>query len=81
MKNNFSSGKSEKIGVKNFHQRKLFPEETLPDKVYLTFMKALSKFGPPAKRLPTSFSAVTPTNIGIRPQKPKAIPSASSKSL
>ena len=31
-------------------------------------MKVLNKFGLPAKRHPTSFSAVTPINIGIRPQ-------------
>ena len=53
-------------------QRKLFPDEIFPDKVYLTFVKVSNKFAPPlpppGKRPPTSFSAVTPTNVGIRRQ-------------
>ena len=56
------------LGDKNFPQRKLFPDEIFPDKVYLTFMKVLNKFASPSKRPPTSFSAVPPTNRGIRPQ-------------
>ena len=56
------------LGDKNFPQRKLLPNEIFPYKVYLTFMKVLNKSGPPAKRPPTSFSALTPTIIGIRSQ-------------
>ena len=59
------------LGDKNYPQRNLFPDEIFPDKVYLTFMKILNKFGPHAKSPPsppTSFSAVTPRNVGIRRQ-------------
>ena len=51
-----------------FPQRKLFPDEIFPNKVYLTFMKVLNKFGPLAQKPPTSFFIVPPTNIGIRPK-------------
>ena len=67
-----SSGKSDKIwlGDENFTQRKSFPGEIFPNKFYLTFMKVLNIFAPTRQKalLPTSFSAVTPTNVGIRPQ-------------
>ena len=61
------------VDNKNFAQRKLFPDEIFPDKVYLTLIKVLNKFAPhplppPAKRPPASFSAVTPTNIGTDPK-------------
>ena len=79
------------LGDKNFPQWKLFPSEKFfPDKVYLIFIKVLNEFSHPAKKRPTSFSAVTPANIGIRPQNfltysfnlfIKTIPSASSKLL
>ena len=57
-----------RLGDKNFPQRKLFPNEIFPDKVHLTFMKVLNKFGRLAKRPPTSFAAVIPTNVEIRSQ-------------
>ena len=48
--------------------RKLFPDEIFPNKVYLTFIKVFNKFAPRQKGLPTSFSAVRPTNVGVRPK-------------
>ena len=43
------------LGDENFPQRKIF-----------IFMRVLNIFGPPPKRPPTSFFAVTPTNVEIR---------------
>ena len=52
------------LGDKDFPQRNLFPNEILPNMLYLTFMKVLNKFGPPAET-PYQFFAVTPTDAGI----------------
>ena len=48
------------LGDENFPQRKIFADEIFP------FMRVSNIFGPPPKRLSTSFSAVTPTNVEIR---------------
>ena len=79
------------VSDKNFLQRKFFATKFSPiGYIYLTFMKVLNKFGSPPRQKGPGFSAVTPTNIRIRPQHfltysfnlfIKAVPSASSKLL
>ena len=56
------------LGDKNFPQQKLFPDEIFSHKVYLKFWQFWINSVPWQNGAPTSFSAVTPTNVWLDPK-------------